>query len=159
MEHCKFSVLIWLKRNIWIVRKWTQFNIWMLSAIIKHRFYLGDVKNPCLTNLKADVSTAVGSEADISTTLKYLWRYIFHADWSIRITVGHINGEKQPLQQQADEKLIMFSCLTLLTVSEGNWRQQQLQFKLYWIVQKSCQQKKHELSCRHNIHNLPLQYN
>lgn len=56
--------------------------------------------------------------------------YIFHADWSIRITAGHINGEKQPLQQQADEKLIMFSCLTLLTMSEGNWRQQQLQFKL-----------------------------
>lgn len=77
-------------------------------------------KNPCLNNLKADVSITVGSEEDISTTLKYLWRYIFHADWSIRITAGHINGEKQPLQQQADEKLIMFSCLTLLTVSEGN---------------------------------------
>lgn len=43
-------------------------------------------------------------------------RYVFHADWSIRIRVGHIKGEKQPLRQQADEKLIMFSCLTLLTV-------------------------------------------
>lgn len=83
-------------------------------------FIQGRFKNPCLPNLKGDVSTAVGSEWDISTTLKYSWWYIFHADWSIRITAGHINGEKQPLQQQADEKLIMFSCLTLLTMSEGN---------------------------------------
>lgn len=73
-----------------------------------------------MTDLKGDVSGTVGRGADIHGTLKYLWRYIFHADWSIRITVGHINGEKQPLQQQADEILIMFSCLTLLTMSEGN---------------------------------------
>lgn len=33
--------------------------------------------------------------------------------------MGHINGEKQPLQQQANEKLIMFSCFALLTTSEG----------------------------------------
>ena len=91
-----------------------------MFAIIKHCFYSGEVKNLCLTNLKGGVSTSVGSEAHISTTLKYSWRCIFHADWSIRITAGHINGEKQPLQQQADEKLIMFSCLTLLTMSEGN---------------------------------------
>lgn len=88
--------------------------------IIKHCLYSGEVKNPCLTNVKGDVSTTAGSEADISTTLKYLWRYIFHADWSIRIKAGHINGEKKPLQQQGDEKLIMFSCLTLLSMSEGN---------------------------------------
>lgn len=71
-------------------------------------------------DLKGAVSTSMGGKADISTTLKYLWRYIFHADWSIRITAGHINGEKKPLQQQTDEKLIMFSCLTLLTLSESN---------------------------------------
>lgn len=68
------------------------------------------------SDLKGGASATGGSEADISTTLKYLWRYIFHADWSVRITAG----EKQPLQQQADEKLIMFSCLTLLTMSGGN---------------------------------------
>lgn len=72
------------------------------------------------SDLKGGASATGGREADISTTLKYLWRYIFHADWSVRITAGHINGEKQPLQQQADEKLIMFSCLTLLTMSGGN---------------------------------------
>lgn len=61
-----------------------------------------------------------GAKQTAAKTFKYLCRYIFHADWSIRVTVGHINGEKQPLQQQADEKLIMFSCFTLLTMSEGN---------------------------------------
>lgn len=50
--------------------------------------------------------------------MKYLWRSIFHAVWSVRIIGGHINGQKQPLQQQADENLIVFSCLTLLSVSE-----------------------------------------
>lgn len=89
----------------------------LLFAIIKHCLYLVEVKNPCLSLLKGDVSRTMGREADINTTLKYLWRYIFHADWSIRIRAGHINGEKQQLQQQADEKCIMFSCLTLLTVS------------------------------------------
>lgn len=74
---------------------------------------------PCLTNQNVNVTLTVGSEADINTGFKYLWRYIFHADWSIRITAGHINGEMQPLQQQADEKF-MFSCLILLTMSEGN---------------------------------------
>lgn len=67
----------------------------------------------------SDVSPAVASNADISTTFKYLWRYIFHGDWSVRISAGHVNGKKQPLQQ-ADEKLIMFSCLSLLTISEDN---------------------------------------
>lgn len=73
---------------------------------------------------------------NLSTTLKYLWRYIFNADWSIRIRVGHINGEMQPLQQQADEKCIMFSCLTLLTMSEGNVWHQQPWFKLPHFVCK-----------------------
>lgn len=37
----------------------------------------------------------------------------------LSITAGHVNGKKQPLQQ-ADEKFIVFSCLTLLTISEDN---------------------------------------
>lgn len=53
--------------------------------------------------LTGDVYGSVGREADISRSLKYSCGYIFHADWSIRITAGHINGEKQLLQQQANE--------------------------------------------------------
>lgn len=87
----------------------------LICGIIKSK-----VKILVSSDLKGGASATGGSEADISTTLKYLWRYIFHADWSVRITAGHIHGEKQPLQQQADEKLIMFSCLTLLTMSGGN---------------------------------------
>ena len=60
-------------------------------------------ENLCFDQLKCDVSRSVGREADFSRAIKYSWGCIFYADWSMRITAGHINGEKQLLQQTADE--------------------------------------------------------